>query len=640
MREGVLAAVAVAMAGCATVRPDPAAAWRARQWRELTSDGFVLQTDLDAADAASVVGHLERMRARLLRLLSMKPASSRRLQVVAFATGAELQPYLPSEANAAIAFFLRDAFGRERILLSGDLGEQQQRAIAHEVAHFLVYSAVVRQPRWFSEGMATFLEIAVTGGELPKGLARTLGGGLVPAHALFDWIDDRDVDPKPRYATSWLLLHFLSTQRARELAAFEERLARAEDPAAAWNAAFAEWRLDSKDALERLDGDLLAHWKGSIAAPEPPDVEAHPQFSARPMPRTEVYTLRLELPRRWTADQLRREISEALEIDPGHVGALTAQAALDPKSAPGLARAAIAAHPGDARAWVLLGSTLVDDSRAAEREAALRNAVELAPDRLEAALPLAEYLLSSGRTAESLAVSTRAVEAAPWSSLALLAHARALSAAGRCQEALSTGRHAIDVLGHSVRQDARDRAFRDVSDLERTCGSPEAMRAYALVRKALELSRREELAQAAKLLEQAVALDPRDRSAWTDLGMTYRRLGRTSDAIAAFHKQLELVPDQARSWNGLGWALLDAGKVDEAEGAFRRELEISAEDRGGLLSLGRLLNRIGRPRDAAVPLEKLVHLEPRSTAARIALGRSQIQAGNLATGLATLEAAQ
>jgi tetratricopeptide (TPR) repeat protein len=642
LRAWTAIALAVALCGCATAgsKAFRCPAEGGPQWRELTSEGFVLQTSLDLPEAAAVIGQLERMRARLIQVMSVKPgAGQARLQVIAFPNRVQLEEYLPVESKGAAAVFRRDPFGREWILLAGDLGKEQQRAIAHEVSHFLLFAAVVRQPRWFGEGMATLLEAAVTGGLPREALYARVKVQPLSVKSVFEWTDDRETDPLPRYATSWLLVHFLTTERPRELAAFEERLARAEDPAAAWNATFTDWKLDSESALGMLDAELLAHFNRGIVPSAAPEVDIHPQFSERTLTSQEVHTLRLELPRAWTADQVRAEISEALAEDEGHVGALIAQAAADPRSAPGLARKAVAVHPDDARAWDFLAVTLVDDAQAAEREAALRKALELAPHRVQPAVALATYLLTRARVEEALPVSARAVEFSPWSPFALLVHARVLSAAGHCQEALSTGHHAIDVLGHNVKQDARDRALRDVSDLERTCGSQEAMRVRALVDKGAEASRREDFPEAAALLEKATTLDPRDRMAWSNLGFVYRRLGRTSDAIGAFRKQLEVVPDHAVARNGLALALLDSGQVADAEATFRRELEIISDDRAALLNLGRLLNRDGRPRDAEVPLQRLVKLEPRSIAAMIALGRAQIAAGERARGLGTLEQA-
>lgn len=639
MRSAIVAVAATALAGCATAGPESVHGPRtAAAWRELISDGFVLQTNLGPAEAEAVIVQLERIRARLLRVMPIQPRMKQApLQVVCFATRQQLEEYLPPAGSGAASIFHRDAAGRERILLPGDLGKWQQRAIAHEVAHYLMFYAVVRQPRWFGEGTATWLEAAVSGGLPEPRLLARLQRGPLPVRAIFDWTEDLDEEPLPRYATSWLLVHFLARRRPSELSAFQERLANAEDPTTAWNAVFGEWSLELQGGADRLDQAMLAYWKGGIPPWSAPEVELEPRFSQRLLSPSEVHALRLELPRSWTADQLRAEISEALADDPGHVGALMAQASVDPRSAPGLARRAVAAHPDDPRAWSFLAATLGGEAHAEERETALRKALSLAPDRLEATMALALDLLAQSRVEEALALSARAVELAPWSPFALFVRGRVLSAAGRCQEALSTARHAVDVLGHNVKPEARDRVRRDASDLERKCGSREAMSAYALTVKSAEASRREDHQQAAALLEGALALDPRDRAAWSALGIVYRRLGRSADAVAAFKKQLEVVPDHGSAWNGLGLALQDEGRFAEAEVAFRRQIEIVPDDRAALSNLGRLLHRVGRPKDALAPLEKLVRLEPRNVTALVLRAKARIASGDQDDGVAALD---
>src|SRR5467141_1983883 len=656
MRSTILAVAVSALAGCATAGTEQLrgpsedrAAWRELEdraaWRELTSDGFSLQTNLNPSKAGAVIVQLERMRTRLVRVMSNPPrVKEAPLQVVCFATREELEEYLPPASSRAAAIFWRDATGRERILLAGDQGNRQQRAIAHEVAHYLLFYAVVRQPRWFGEGMATLLEAAVSGGLPERSLLSWLEPRPLPVRTLFEWTDDLDTDDldaddPPRYAASWLLVHFLLLKRPHEFSDFQARLARAEDPTAAWNAVFGSWSLDLKGGTDRLDRELAAHWKGGIDRLTAPAIELEPRFSERLLSAAEVHALRLELPRTWTADQLRAEISEALADDPGHVGALIAQASTDSRSAPGLARRAVAAHPEDPQAWGFLAAALGGHVQAKEREAALRKAVALAPNRIEAVTALATELLARARIEEALLLSARAVELAPWSVLALAVRGRVLSAAGRCQEAASTARHAVDVLGHNVKEEARDRYRRDAFDLERKCGSQDAMRADALTRNAAEALRRDDYEVAATLLEGALALDPRDRSAWSELGSVYRRLGRNADAIAAFRKQLEVVPDHGVAWNGLGLALQDAGRFAEAESAFRRQIWIAPDDRGALLNLGRLLHRVGRPRDALAPLEKLARLEPRSIAVLVAWAKAQIASGDEDEGVATLDRA-
>lgn len=447
-------------------------------WREVSSENFVLRSDLGPGAAEDMVQELEFVRSALVEAMFRRPVPTpTRLEVVAFRTKDELDEYAPHDDVAGL--FERDALGRQRILLQ-DLGPAQRRLIAHELTHYLSFHVIHRQPLWFAEGLATYLETVAKRGLFQKPEVGTVPDGVrswlmnsTPwrARTVLTWTD-AGAAREGLYGTSWLLVHFLVNQRGRSFLEFQTHLARAEDPSTAWNAVFPEWSLDVPGATEKLDAELKAYLHDGSYSYREMRIEISVPVAQRPMSPGEVHALRLSMPRRWRPGELEAEIGEALAEDPGHVEALRRRAALSRGDPTPAARRAVEAHPDAPRAWGFLANALSGTPAEAEREAAFRKAVALAPDDLEGLVPLAQYLRDAGRPGEALPTSRRAVEIAPWSPAALLVYATILADLGRCADAALASRRSIDLTGEGYSAEAR----RTIADRVRQIGERCPMR--------------------------------------------------------------------------------------------------------------------------------------------------------------------
>jgi tetratricopeptide (TPR) repeat protein len=278
------------------------------------------------------------------------------------------------------------------------------------------------------------------------------------------WRGPPGPDALSRYATSWALVHLLLHRRPEAFAAYQARLARGEDPDAAWRAELPEWDPATPGALAALDRTLAAYVRGPLeGAPHPAPPGADLVGSEQLMPSVEVHALRLALwshgPEQGQA-ALRAEVAEALREDPDHPVALQVEAELAHADARPFARAAVRAHPDDPRAWTFLGSALDAASEQAEREAAYRRAADLAPDNAAALVNLVRALLAGGRSGEALPHARRAAALAPWSPPVLDAYAATLSDLGRCAEAIPIQQRALEVLPEGT----AERAFRSFRD--------------------------------------------------------------------------------------------------------------------------------------------------------------------------------
>lgn len=427
------------------------------EWRELSNEHFVLRTDLPRAEAAALVERLERMRAAVsAALFAGAPAVPGRVEVIAFRSAEEYRPFAPEGANG---YYLRYAGGPPRIVLSGDVTPAQRALLAHELGHHFLSGTFRRQPRWFAEGVAVYLESlgedepgrrVQVGAPPPARLARARRA-RVPVRTLLAWDGSpQGGDLLDRYAGSWLLVHWLVHRQPGAFAELQRRFAEGEAPDEAWRAALPDWDPSSGQSLEALDRLLAAYARGPVESERRElAVPAAAGHREQAVPAAEVHALRLALwnhgPARPRA-LLAAEVREALDESPDHPVALQALAGLQGGDPLPLARRAAAAHPDDPRAFTFLAGALRGDGAREEREAAYRRAATLAPGNPAALHNLAQELLDLGRSGEALPIARQAAQLAPWSPPLLAGYAAVLSDLGRCGEAQALQQRALDAL--------------------------------------------------------------------------------------------------------------------------------------------------------------------------------------------------
>ncbi len=343
----------------------------------------------------------------------------------------------------------------ESVAVVGPAGQRDDlRIVLHEVAHQLAASAFARQPRWFAEGLATYLEtIAVEGEAAWVGRVNDLRAGeaaaiRVSSAELFAW---RGGAGQPGfYGRAWLLVHYLVNHRPGAFTRLQKRLARAEDPLAAFAAELSEYDPRDPRALARLDSDLDAHLRGGeYAAVRLPFERPALTFAERALGAAEVHAIRLALPSAHPGarpEDRAAEIDEALREDPGHPVALMrrGQGLLQPERM-ALALEATRTHAASWQAWAFLASA-VSSTEHCGREAALRRAMSLAPENAPLLNDLAWSLVEGGRAAEALPIAEMAGRLEPWRASVLDTYAAAAAATGRCEEAVRAEERAVDLM--------------------------------------------------------------------------------------------------------------------------------------------------------------------------------------------------
>jgi len=481
LRACLAAAVTAALAGCATSRPSfRCEANGGPAWRAVYSEHFVVVTDLDSDDARDLARELDRVRTGVASsLFRNRHDPPVRPTVIAFRSTSDFESFAPGEAAAYYASGASDP----KIVMPGSLGTEQRRVLAHELAHHVASYVLLRNPRWLSEGLATWAEtIGVTAGggrmvteALPPGRRPVTRPQRISAARLLAW--DGNVPAGSLgayYDAAWLLVHFLSSQEPDRLGEFEARLAGAADPDEAFRATFPEWDPRVPGALDLLDGQLDAWARNGRFQGRPVRVEPAPVVAEQPVATAEVHAVRLLL---WSGGRTaeadeearRRELAEALAEDPAHPVLLRLKARLDGTDPLPLARASVKGRPGDPRAWSFLAESLPAGDRE-EREAALRRAVDLAPENPLALAALARLLVEVGRSGEALPPSRRAVQLSPFSPEVLDTYGAVSADLGNCGQAVLAARRAIDVYPEGGTAEGRLRLEERLAGYEATCG--------------------------------------------------------------------------------------------------------------------------------------------------------------------------
>ncbi len=483
----VAAAAALLLGGCAHVGGFTCPSKGGAAWHELRTAHFVVSTDVPEDEAEGIARDVEAVWGTVVwALFQNPPPLPGGVRVIAFRSMEEFREFSPPNAEAYYAIHGSGAM----IVLPGVLDERQRAALAHELTHHVTCSIFARQPRWFAEGLATFMESVGGDGSWPShpavgGVPRRYAALLAAQGALrLDAHLSRDLLlPGVRvagpldYAAAWLLVHFLVNTEPAGFADLQRRFQRGEPPARAWTAVFPRWDPETKAGRDALDAALRAYLANGqwtwveIALPEVPPA------AVRVLTSAEVHELRLLVPRRGERDEVARairpEVEEALSEDPGSVVALRWAAALDRLDPVPLARKAVAAHPDQARAWLFLGQALPRDDLAA-REEAFRRAVAADPSDAEALNSLAWHLLGGGRSGEALPLARRAVAAAPWSAMILDTLGGVLADLGQCAEALATQRRALDAAPEGADEHLRESVARHLEEMERQCDGSSA----------------------------------------------------------------------------------------------------------------------------------------------------------------------
>ena len=335
------------------------------RWTELTSEHFTVWTDGDPPRVWEVVRRMERFRQVMVEAAYPRAPASGRVLAIVLRNDRELREASNTHEARPFAVGASPPVWLPTINLS--LSSSEQYTVAHELTH-VVSSAVIRhQPRWLSEGMATYFESMQLNADMTMvtfgAESRRYRGDLhmAPISELFGWSGMSPVtEEHSLYQTAWALFTFLINEHKAELAHYLWLIDHASGPSiearraqqrAAWDEAFPSL------PVEQLDSELQK-WlfyghhlllKFYVQAQDKP-------VTGRTLSDADAYAIRAFVfggPTPVQQARERGELAAALAVDPTNVLARVLKFFQGERIAVDEARLITSAHPDDWRAWWL-----------------------------------------------------------------------------------------------------------------------------------------------------------------------------------------------------------------------------------------------------------------------------------------------
>ena len=275
-------------------------------------------------------------------------------------------------------------------------------------------------------------------------------------------------------------------------------------------------------------------------------------------------------------------------------------------------REALSLAPADARAWTNLGVVLNKQSRTKEAIEAWRRAITLDQRLAGPHLNIGLTLVKSGSFAEAISPLRRTLALEPTNDGARRALAVALIGVDRFPEAT---REIAQLLARSPR---------DVGLLE--------MAAQTFIRQ-------QRYSEAVVVLRRRLDLPAATGQLWAQYGDALDGASRTTEALEAYRKAVELDQESTLFRYALGYVYWKLYRYDEAESELLEVLRRDPADPRAAFTLGDLYLTKGEAKRALPLLERAAAAYPNEFDTRFALGRALVLMGNIKHGIEELRAA-
>ena len=129
--------------------------------------------------------------------------------------------------------------------------------------------------------------------------------------------------------------------------------------------------------------------------------------------------------------------------------------------------------------------------------------------------------------------------------------------------------------------------------------------------------------EALQHVQQAATLDPGDELILLDLGKLLADGGGAAEALKVFDRLIAMNPDQAQAWEGRGVALIRLGRFKDAVTALERAVALAPESPGAENALAVALAQSGRMQEALQHVRRALAIDPSFAPARDNLARMQ-----------------
>ena len=183
-----------------------------------------------------------------------------------------------------------------------------------------------------------------------------------------------------------------------------------------------------------------------------------------------------------------------------------------------------------------------------------------------------------------------------------------LAVAQSAQDLLQLGNRALE----GRRYVEAEAAFRQAITLD-----PKDATAYNNL--GVALANQKKYVEAEAVYRQMITLDPKNANAYIGLGIALRNQKKYVEAEAVYRQAITLDPKNANAYIGLGIALHIQKKYVEAEAAYRQAITLDPKYANTYNLLGFTLQKLGRLMEARDLYLKAIKFDPASTTARFNL---------------------
>jgi len=170
--------------------------------------------------------------------------------------------------------------------------------------------------------------------------------------------------------------------------------------------------------------------------------------------------------------------------------------------------------------------------------------------------------------------------------------------------------------------DAAERGYRSLLDVEP--GHPDALHLLGVT-----VGQRGQLAEALRLIEEALARRPGVAAYHGNRGEVLRKLGRDDEAIVALLRALELDPTLATAHNNLGMIHFQRGRADLAIASFQEATRLRGDFAIAYVNLGDALQFLGRLEETERAYRKALQIEPDNPWVHTYLGHVLVELGDI-----------
>ena len=280
-------------------------------------------------------------------------------------------------------------------------------------------------------------------------------------------------------------------------------------------------------------------------------------------------------------------------------------------------------------AWIRLGEALSAGGQLEAAGDALRAASNMDGNSAYVSYALGKVLLELGETAEALESLERAVALAPDSG----AVRRSLGMAYRSTGEQELANRALAQIGSAADQQPmlEDALYESVTGL--------AVDAQHFLNRGRSFDSAGRTTEAIEAYQRAIELDPNMAQAHANLVGSFGRTGEIDRAEEHYATALALNPNLEELHNNWGVVQASRGDPDAAAAAFRRALELNPNSAHANANLGVALLEAGQLDEAVRRFQEAVKSDPTNRPARMNLGTLALEGDRPTEAVEHLEAA-